>query len=68
MHNDVTWAKSNRFGGITLMIVGLMTIITAIFADSMLATGLMLVYLFVSVIVMLVYSYKVYKKEVEAKP
>ena len=68
MHNDVTWAKSNRFGGIALMIVGLMTIITAIFADSMLATGLMLVYLFVSVIVMLVYSYKVYKKEVEAKP
>ena len=68
MHNDATWAKSNRFGGIALMIVGFMTIITAIFADSMLATGLMLVYLFVSVIVMLVYSYKVYKKEVEAKP
>lgn len=63
MHNDVTWAKSNRFAGIMLMIVGLMTIITAIFADSMLATGLMLVYLFVSLIIILIYSYKVYKKE-----
>ena len=63
MHNDVTWAKSNRFAGVMLMIVGLMTIITAIFADSMLATGLMLIYLFVSLIIMLIYSYKVYKKE-----
>ena len=63
MHNDVTWAKSNRFAGVMLMIVGLMTIITAIFADFMLATGLMLIYLFVSLIIMLIYSYKVYKKE-----
>lgn len=63
MHNDVTWAKSNRFAGVMMMIVGLMTIITAIFADSMLATGLMLIYLFVSLIIMLIYSYKVYKKE-----
>ncbi len=64
MHNDVTWAKSNRFGGIALIIVGVLTIITAIFAEGMLATGLMLVYLFVSVIVMIIYSYRVYKTQI----
>lgn len=67
MHNDVTWSKSNRFAGAALIIVGVLTIITAIFTDSMLATGLMLVYLFVSVIVATVYSYKVYKKQIEEK-
>ena len=64
MHNDVTWAKSNRFGGIALIIVGVLTIITAIFAEAMLATGLMLVYLFVSVIIMIIYSYRVYKTQI----
>lgn len=64
MHNDVTWAKSNRFGGIALIIVGVLTVITAIFAEGMLATGLMLVYLFVSVIVMIIYSYRVYKTQI----
>lgn len=67
MHNDVTWAKSNRFAGMSLIIVGLLTIVTAIFADSMLATGLMLVYLLVSVIIDIIYSYRVYKTQVEEK-
>lgn len=64
MHNDVTWVKSNRFAGVALVIVGLLTIITAILAESMLATGLMLVYLFVSLVVILIYSYKIYKTQV----
>lgn len=65
MHNDVTWAKSNRFAGVALIIVGVLTIITAIFAKGMLTTGLMLVYLIVSLIVMLIYSYRVYKTQVK---
>lgn len=65
MHNDVTWAKSNRFAGVALIIVGVLTIITAIFAEGMLATGLMLGYLFVSLIVILIYSYRVYKTQVK---
>lgn len=65
MHNDVTWAKSNRFAGVSLIIVGLLTIVTAILLDSMLATGLMLVYLFISLVVILVYSYKIYKQQLE---
>ena len=65
MHNDVTWAKSNRFAGVALVIVGILTIFTAIFAESMLATGLMLLYLFVSLIIILIYSYNVYKTQVK---
>ena len=64
MYNDVTWAKSNRFAGIALIIVGVLTIITSIFVEGMLATGLMLIYLFISLIVMVIYSYKVYKTQV----
>lgn len=67
MHNDVTWAKSNRFAGVAFIIVGVLTIITAILVDSMLATGLMVVYLVASVVVATIYSYKIYKTQVEEK-
>lgn len=67
MHNDVTWAKSNRFAGAAFIIVGVLTIITAILVDSMLATGLMVVYLVASVVVATIYSYKIYKTQVEGK-
>lgn len=63
MHNDITWAKSNRFAGVALIIVGVLTIITSIFTEGLLATGLMLAYLFISLIVMLIYSYRVYKTQ-----
>ena len=65
MHNDITWAKSNRFAGASLIIVGILTIITSVFVEGMQATGLMLAYLFISLIVMLVYSYRVYKSQVK---
>ena len=67
MHNDVTWAKSNRFAGVAFIIVGVLTIITAILVDSMLATGLMVVYLATSVVMATIYSYKIYKTQVEEK-
>ena len=63
MYNDVTWAKSNRFGGIALILTGLLTIVTSIFVSGNLSTILMLAYLIVSVIIILIYSYKVYKLE-----
>ena len=63
MHNDVTWEKSNRFAGVAMIIVGGLTIITAIFLEAMLATGLMLVYLFISVTLATIYSYRVYKEQ-----
>lgn len=65
IYNDITWAKSNRFGGVALIIVGILTIITSIFVDGMLATGLMLAYLFISLTIILIYSYRVYKSQVK---
>lgn len=64
MHNDVTWMKSNRFGAVVLVIVGVLTIVTSVFVNSMLATGLLLVYLLLGTAIILIYSYKVYKVEV----
>ena len=34
MYNDNTWRKSDRFGAITIMISGILTIITALFVKN----------------------------------
>lgn len=63
MYNDVTWMKSNRFGAVAMMIAGLLTIVTAIFTESMLAIIMLLVYLFAATTIVVIYSYKIYKEE-----
>ncbi len=67
MYNDVTWAKSNHFGGIALIITGLLTIVTSIFVNGNLSTILMLVYLSIAVVAILIYSYDVYTDERKSK-
>ena len=37
MYNDVTWMKSNRFGGVTLMITGVLVIMTSVFVKEPIA-------------------------------
>lgn len=64
MYNDITWAKCNKFGSIGLMAVGVVTIITTIFVNTILATGLMLGYLLIYIAVTLIYAHKVYTIEV----
>lgn len=64
MYNDITWMKSNRFGAVALIIVGLLTIVTTVFVDSGIAVILMLGYLLVSTIVIMIYAHKVYVTEV----
>lgn len=64
MYNDVTWMKCNRFASAALIIVGLLTIVTAIFADWILAISLMLGYLLIFTIVTLIYAHKIYRSEV----
>lgn len=60
MYNEETWSKSNRFGGIVLMVTGVaMVIASLILKESTLILaniGLMLL----SSIVILVYTYKVF--------
>lgn len=63
MYNDVTWSKSNCFGGIALMISGVLTVISSAFFNSAAALVLMLSYLLISIIVMILYAKKVYEEE-----
>ena len=64
MYNDTTWMKSNRFGGIAIMIAGISIIITTIFVRPVIAVVLCLVYILVATAVTLIYSHKVYKTEI----
>ena len=67
MYNDNTWRKSNRFGAIAIIAAGILTIISAIFIkNSFGATMASLGYLIIASIAAVIYSYKVYKKEVSA--
>ena len=64
MHNDDTWRKSNRFGAICINVSGLLTIITTVYTSGMIGTIFMLIYLLLAVVVAVIYSKKVYDKEV----
>ena len=62
-YNDVTWAKTNRFGAIALIAAGLAAVVTAVFAKGPLALALTLAYLLAAAVVTLAYSHGVYTKE-----
>lgn len=64
MYNDITWMKSNRFGAVALIVAGLLTIVTAIFVNSMMAVLLLLGYLLAATAVTLIYAHKVYLVEI----
>jgi len=63
MYNDVTWSKSNRFGGFALVIAGIITVITSLIFNGTISMVLMMVYLIASVTVMIMYAKKIYDKE-----
>ena len=63
MYNDNTWRKSNRFGAIRIVVAGVLTIITAAFANGITSTILLLVYLLSATIIAILYSKKVYDQE-----
>ena len=68
MYNDNTWRKTNHFGGIVFIIVGILTIITAaVFSDSFGATMIMIFYLVAGSVITIVYAYKVYREEKESE-
>ena len=65
MYNDNTWRKSNRFGAVSIMIAGVLTIITAaIMKNSFGATMISLGYLCLATILTVSYARKVYKIEI----
>ena len=63
-YNDITWQKSNRFGGTAMVIAGLLGMVSALLAPSAeLALGLFTVFLLLAVIATTWYSRKVYLEE-----
>ena len=62
MYNEETWSKSNRFGGIVLMVTGIAMVIASLILkeSTLIIANLGLVIL--SSIVILVYTYKVFKE------
>lgn len=67
MYNDITWRKSNRFGGTAMIIAGLCGIITTVFARSVIAVVLLLFYILAATVITLIYSHKVYVAELSKK-
>lgn len=64
-YNETTWRKSNRFGAIAIIAVGLLTIITATFMKNSFAAIMIAVfYIILASIASVVYAYMVYKKEI----
>lgn len=63
MYNDNTWRKSNRIGAICLIIAGVLTIVTTVFANGMVSTIFLLVYVLLAAVVAVWYSKKVYDQE-----
>ena len=62
-YNDVTWAKSNRFGGYGLILTGLLTVLAALLLPSAAAGLVMLGLLLLLVIACLLYSHQVFLQE-----
>jgi uncharacterized membrane protein len=61
MKNDITWAKSNRFGGISLILSGLIIIIESALIGGIVSTVIMLGVLIIDGIISSIYSYIIYK-------
>ena len=62
-YNDVTWAKCNRFSGFAMVISGLLTAVGGILFSGMTAMIVMMIAIFGSLIVILIYAYLVYMDE-----
>ena len=64
MYNDTTWMKSNRFCAIAFIIAGGLCVVTSAFADFLVSTILLLVYILGATVVTLIYAHKVYVEEI----
>lgn len=62
MKNDITWSKSNRFGGIMFIISGFSIIVEAMLIGGVLSTIIMLGLLVLSTVIVSVYSYVISMK------
>lgn len=63
IYNDITWMKSNRFGAVAMMAAGVLTIVTTVFTKASTAFIMMIVYLLAATTIILIYAYRIYKRE-----
>lgn len=64
MYNDNTWARTQKYGGFMLALVGLFTIIASIFIPGIYNMILLVVGLLIILISSLIIAYRVYKTEI----
>ena len=62
-YNDNTWNKSNRFGSYALMIAGVISAISSLFVNGILAAFLCIGSLLIALSITIVYAYIVYQEE-----
>lgn len=62
MKNEITWKKSQKFGGISFIIVGILIIITNLFTKAPISIFLSLAILILSLPFDIYYTYEVAKK------
>ncbi len=62
MKNDITWKKSQLFGGISFIICGALMVACGIFIDGYIAMCVALGLIIIDTIVCVIYSYKIAKK------
>ena len=62
MANDDVWQKSQRFAGISSVVVGILVIIGSIFLSGKISMIFMLILITVWVAICIFFSYKYYKK------
>ena len=68
MYNDNTWRRSNHFGAVMMMIIGVVAVVAGlVLTNSLLAILITLCFLIFSVIVIVAYSHKVYVEEKSAE-
>ena len=63
MYNDTTWRKCNKFASYVMMIAGAITIISSLLVKGIVSTIIMLGSLLISIVIMMIYAYIVYRDE-----
>ena len=65
MYNDITWSRSNQFGGYAMIAAGIISVICAcIIPESFAALITVVAVLIVASIVILIYAHHIYKEEI----
>lgn len=63
MYNDLTWARSNKFGGIAFMMLGAAMILFSLTTEGMMTIIYMMAALIWVILLSLIYAYVVYRQE-----